>query len=153
MTGAELIVAALSAGAVAFAKEAATETVKASYRALKRIVTDLTNDDVLVDRAFPPDEERINSENGLKAQQRVAVLLQVADVQALRSAEIKAHELIRAIQAAPRADLVFTAVGLVVDERGQVDINNQGSRANVNMTEAKITRGGSVRIRNKTSPR
>jgi hypothetical protein len=153
MTGTELIIAALSAGAVALAKEAATEAVKASYRALKRIVTDLTNDDVLTDTAFPPDEQQINSEKGLKAQQRVAVLLQVADVQTLSSAEAKAYELIRFIQSAPQADLVFTAVGLVVDEKGQVDINNQGGRANVNVTGAKVTGGGSVRIRNLEPPR
>jgi hypothetical protein len=153
MTGEELIVAALSAGAVALAKEAATETVKTCYRALKRIVTDLTNDDVLADTAFPPDEERIKSERGLEARQRVTALLQNADLQALRSAEAKAHELIRAVQSVPQADLVFTAIDLVVDERGQVEINNNGGRANVNMTKAKVIRGGAVRVRNQEPPR
>jgi len=153
MTGTELIIAALSAGAVALAKEAATETVKASYRALKRIVTDLTNDDVLTDTAFPPDEKRINSENGLKAQQRIADLLQEADFQNLRSAEAKAYELIRAIQSAPQPDLVFNAVGLVVDKKGQVNVNNQGGRVKVDLTRAEVTGDGSVRIVNKKSPR
>lgn len=143
MIGSDFILSTLTAGALALAKDLATDVVKRSYRALKTALVENTEEDRLVDQSVPPDEDSLTSNKSARARQELAHIVANLPQTTQERLTLLAKQLSDELERSGNSGLLLKAPDLLVSD-SSLDI--AARQANIDISRAKIVEKSQVRI-------